>query len=230
MLRCALLFISCFVARCVGAQALSPFEGLKARTLLDRSLPCMGCHTLDGAGGHVGPDLSTVRARRTAQYIAAMIDDPQRVVPGTAMPRTPLTPPTRALLVRLLGGTPGSAPPRPAISPPDAGEVNGARSYARWCASCHGAQGGGDGPNARFLPVRPAVHRDARLLSQRSDDQLFDAIASGGGAMGRSPRMPSFGATLAPNEIRALVAHLRTLCQCRAPAWSVTPHAAPSPH
>jgi mono/diheme cytochrome c family protein len=211
----------------LGAQGVTPFDTLKARTLLERSLPCLGCHALGGSGGRLAPDLATVRERRSAQYIAAMIDDPQRVVPGSAMPRTPLSASTRGLLVRYLARvgigpvTTGEAVPQRAAS------ADGAALYARWCAACHGPQGGGDGVNARYLPVRPAVHRDARLFSLRSDDQLYDAIAAGGAAMGRSARMPAFGATLTPSELRALVAHIRVLCRCRAPSWSASPNEAP---
>jgi mono/diheme cytochrome c family protein len=57
-------------------------------------------------------------------------------------------------------------------------------------------------------------------MSRRSDDALYDAIAAGGRIMGRSPRMPPFGETLSPREIRALVAHLRELCACAGPEWS----------
>ncbi len=35
-------------------------------------------------------------------------------------------------------------------------------------------------------------------MSRRPDDALYDAIAAGGAVMGRSPRMPAFGATLGP--------------------------------
>lgn len=211
----------------LGAQGISPFDTLKARALLERALPCLGCHALGATGGRVGPDLATVRQRRSARYIADMIDDPQRIVPGSAMPRTPLAPSTRALLVRYLARAAVAPSPRPETVPPSATPANGAALYARWCASCHGAQGGGDGPNARFLPVRPAVHRDGRVFSRRSDDQLFDAIAAGGAAMGRSARMPAFGASLAPLELRALVAHIRALCACREPASSSASHVAP---
>jgi mono/diheme cytochrome c family protein len=58
-------------------------------------------------------------------------------------------------------------------------------------------------------------------MSMRSDDALFDAIGGGGAVMGKSARMPAFGATLSSAEIRALVAYIRALCACRAPAWSV---------
>ena len=200
---------------------------MKARALLEGSLPCLGCHALGASGGRVGPDLATVRQRRTAHYIAEMIDDPQRVAPGSAMPRTPLSSSTRALLIRYLARTPAAPAPRPAAALPDAPVAQGPALYARWCASCHGPQGGGDGSNAKFLPIRPAVHRDGRTFSLRSDDQLFDAIAAGGAAMGRSARMPAFGASLSPGELRALVAHIRALCQCRPPAWSSTSHGAP---
>src|SRR5258705_13731655 len=81
-------------------------------------------------------------------------------------------------------------------------------------------RGNGDGPNARYLPVPPAVHASAARMSLRPDDALFDAIAGGGAIMGKSPRMPAFGATLSPPEIRSLVAYIRALCACQGPAWS----------
>jgi len=232
----AVVAASLLVAPCadiLGGQGVAPFDTLKARVLLERSLPCLGCHALGVSGGRLAPDLSTVRQRRSAPHIAAMIDDPQRVAPGSAMPRTPLSASTRALLVRYLARgavAPAlareGAPPR-AATVPSAAAVDGPALYARWCASCHGAQGSGDGVNARYLPVRPAVHRDGRVFSLRSDDQLYDAIAAGGAAMGRSARMPAFGATLTPAELRALVAHIRVLCRCRAPAWSASHDEAP---
>jgi mono/diheme cytochrome c family protein len=206
-----------------GAQpTVSAFDSLKARALLSDILPCLGCHTLHGEGGHIGPDLGTVRQRRSPSYIAAMIDTPQQAVPGSAMLRTPLDASMRALLIRYLAGVAEAPAPMSVatVAPAKAGAPNGGALYARWCASCHGPTGAGDGPNARFLPVRPAVHRDGATMQNRSDDQLFDAIAAGGAAMGRSPRMPAFGASLTSGEIRALVAHLRALCQCRQPAWA----------
>lgn len=57
-------------------------------------------------------------------------------------------------------------------------------------------------------------------MELRSDDALYDTIAGGGAIMNRSPRMPAFGATLTYGEIRALVSHIRTLCNCEGPAWS----------
>src|SRR6185436_4583329 len=95
-----------------------------------------------------------------------------------------------------------------------------AENYARLCASCHGRDGKGDGPNAKYLPIKPAVHARAASMRLRSDDVLFDAISGGGLVMGKSARMPAFGQTLSSAEIRGLVAYIRELCACTGPAWS----------
>lgn len=204
------------------ASPLSAFARAKAEVLLRDNLPCLGCHTLNGNGGTIGPDLTTVRQRRSAAYIAAMIADPQRVVPGSGMPRTRMPESTRDVITRYLTALPGSAdgaiPVAGGVSP--AVTPDGAALYKKWCAACHGEAGRGDGPNAANLPVKPAAHASREAMSARPDDSLFDTIAAGGAVMNRSPRMPSFGTTLNPAEIRALVRHIRSLCRCEGPAWS----------
>lgn len=200
---------------------LSAFSKAKAVALLRDRLPCLGCHQLNGHGGMIGPDLTTVRERRSEAYIAAMVADPQRVVPGSAMPRIAMPSSTRDLIVRYLAGQPGSAPDAPIpAGAPLAATPDGPALYAKWCTACHGESGKGDGPNAARLPVRPAAHSSREAMSARPDDSLFDTIASGGAVMNRSPTMPPFGGSLTTAEIRALVRHIRTLCKCEGPAWS----------
>jgi mono/diheme cytochrome c family protein len=204
---------------------LSRFAERKAETLLRQSLPCLGCHRLNGEGGLIGPDLTTVATRRDAVYIAAMVTDPQRTLPGTPMPRTAMSEATRALVIsyltsRTAGPTsPGAGVSSPARAPLPARDAPAL--YATYCAACHGARGGGDGPNAEYLPVKPAVHASRTAMSKRSDDALFDTIFGGGAIMNRSPRMPAFGETLTRDDIRSLVRYIRTLCGCRGPAWGV---------
>ena len=199
---------------------LSAFDRAKAQSLLEKQLPCLGCHAMGSAGGKLAPDLATVRDRRDADYVARMIMDPQATVPGTFMPHTPMPPATRALIVRYLGGNAGlldasHVPTRATVT-----DSTGAALYARFCTGCHGVRGNGDGPNAASLPVPPAQHASRARMSERPDDSLYDTIAGGGAIMNRSPRMPAYGTTLTPSEIRALVRHIRTLCQCTGPSWS----------
>ena len=209
-----------------AAPPLSAFSKRKAEVLLKEQLPCLGCHMLNGEGGTIGPDLTTVRERRSVLYIEAIVANPQSIVPGAAMPRIRMPDATRALVVRYLASLPGSSPEGPipvSVPPTPSAAPDGKALYARWCASCHGATGAGDGPNASRLPVKPAAHASREAMSARPDDSLFDTIASGGAVMNRSPRMPAFGGSLTAAEIRALVRHIRTLCRCEGPAWSRTP-------
>lgn len=207
-------------------SGLSAFSKAKAVALLRDRLPCLGCHQLNGEGGTIGPDLTTVRERRSAAYIAAIVANPQMVVPHAAMPLVRMPAATRDLVVRYLVSLPGSVAegPVPVSGPPTPpAPPDGRALYAKWCASCHGASGNGDGPNAARLPVTPAAHSSRAAMSARPDDSLFDTIASGGAVMNRSPRMPPFGGSLTSVEIRALVRHIRTLCRCEGPAWSRKP-------
>ncbi len=97
--------------------------------------------------------------------------------------------------------------------------------YARFCASCHGSDGDGAGFNAGALPVQPTDHTDSAHMSTRPDDSLYDTIHAGGYIMNMSNRMPGFGSTLSPSEIRELVEYLRELCACDGPEWSRDGHA-----
>jgi ubiquinol-cytochrome c reductase cytochrome b subunit len=63
------------VAGDVTAAALATFES-----------SCSKCHTLDGAGGEVGPDLTYVGRRRDADSIARQIEDPQAASADSDMP------------------------------------------------------------------------------------------------------------------------------------------------
>ncbi|MGH7568554.1 MAG: c-type cytochrome [Gemmatimonadales bacterium] len=217
-----------------GPRALSPFAAAKARALLRDRLPCLGCHQLNGDGGRIGPDLSNLGARRSPAFVLGMILDPAATLPGTGMPKTPLSRSTAELIASFLAGdgktgnggaspAPGAPPRSPTTTPQDAAAL-----YARYCAACHGERGRGDGYNAEFLPVPPAPHADRAFMSRRTDDRLFDGIYAGGYVLGASARMPAFGETLSRAEIRGLVHYLRELCRCQGPAWTRDPSPSPS--
>ena len=224
-------FVAQAQTRATSAPAdLTPFARAKAEALLQDQLPCLGCHTLGGKGGRLAPELATVRSRRDAAYVARVVVDPQASVPGTLMPHTPMPHEWRVLIVKYLGGDAtivAAARADPRIETAASADSSGATLYGRYCTGCHGPQGKGDGPNAISLPVPPAHHASKEAMSARPDDALYDTIAGGGAIMNRSPRMPAYGTTLSPPQIRALVRHIRSLCQCQGPAWSTDGQVSP---
>ena len=52
---------------------------------------CHGCHTLGRMGTPIGPDLSRVGAKYSAEYLERWLRDPSAVRPGTHMPALELT-------------------------------------------------------------------------------------------------------------------------------------------
>jgi len=210
-------------------MALTPFKREKARRFLVEKLSCLGCHRMDGEGGRIGPDLSDVALRRPPAYIYNMIHAPQATEPGTVMPkeRGRPTPKTMDLVFAYLTERKTAAVEHRYLSPLEAAPVARpkgasavAQDYAKYCASCHGSDGKGDGFNAPFLPAKPTNHTDGAYLGTRPDDTLFDGIHVGGFVLDKSHRMPPWGDTLTRAQIRALVGHLRGLCQCTEPAWA----------
>ena len=67
------------VARLGDARLIA--EG---RTLFEE-YQCLGCHQIGDQGSKVGPPLDRVGTRRTPEYVAALLENPDRIVPGTAM-------------------------------------------------------------------------------------------------------------------------------------------------
>jgi len=83
------------------------------------------------------------------------------------------------------------------------------------CVLCHGTSGKGDGPGGAALNPKPRNWTDHTYMGTRTDDQLYDVIFNGKGAM------PAWGkqGILQPNEIRSAILKVRTFdTQYKAPA------------
>lgn len=52
-----------------------------------QSHKCSACHTINGIGGTTGPDLTHVGSKRDAHWLKEHFENPQKVVPNSAMPK-----------------------------------------------------------------------------------------------------------------------------------------------
>jgi cytochrome c oxidase cbb3-type subunit 3 len=92
----------------------------------------------------------------------------------------------------------------------DPGE--GKKLYGQYCGSCHGESGKGDGPAATALNPKPRNHTDKEYMSKLSDEDMLKVIKGGGASVGKSPIMPPWGAALKDDQIKDVIAYIRTLC------------------
>src|SRR3989442_2927450 len=79
--------------------------------------------------------------------------------------------------------------------------------YAAQCASCHGPTGGGDGPLAQSLSVRPPALADLAVLGRFTDQELTRLILRGR----PGTPMPGYARTLDSRQVASLVAFLRVI-------------------
>jgi mono/diheme cytochrome c family protein len=108
---------------------------------------CIGCHSVGGKGGNVGPALDDVGLRRAPEWIMQHFRDPQTVTPGSVMPKFGFTETeARALTDFLLHLRERNLASSLAtfMNPVERGRAV-YRKYG--CAGCHGPDGKGGVPN-----------------------------------------------------------------------------------
>jgi mono/diheme cytochrome c family protein len=79
--------------------------------------------------------------------------------------------------------------------------------YQQQCASCHGAQGMGDGAAAKALNPSPALLAYMIQMPMAVDEYLMWSITEGGAQFGTA--MPAFKGTLASEDIWKIIAYMR---------------------
>ncbi len=102
--------------------------------------------------------------------------------------------------------------PEPAGVPPPQG---GPALFQAQCAVCHGVRGKGDGPGAEVIRQKIVDFTDPAAMRGLSDQFLYEIIQKGGSQFGRSNAMPAWGMKLSDQEIRALVAYIRSLASSK---------------
>ena len=89
--------------------------------------------------------------------------------------------------------------------------ARGAEHYQLHCATCHGAEGGGDGPTSVALDPKPAAHNDGNYMNALTDEYLTEVIRDGGPSVGKSPLMAPWGGVLNDDQLKDVIAFIRSL-------------------
>jgi mono/diheme cytochrome c family protein len=183
---------------------------------------CLGCHTLEGRGGTIGPDLSFEGDKTAAGFdfshftreephdviywLRAHFADPKAVVPATVMPDYGFDEPAIDALVALVLSFREPVAPfgGPGGMQDDGRPRSGARLYGAFCSSCHGPDGkGGWAPEIRT----PALNNsDALAVTDRKYLRLI--IKSGRSGTRMQPWGPD-GGNLTDAEIERIVSYIR---------------------
>src|SRR5881409_883930 len=182
---------------------------------------CVPCHGATGRGD--GPKARRIRgpapaslADRAAMSIVSPVDVYRKLtigVAGTAMPQfeETLSPEDRWAVASYVA----------TLRADDATVREGEGLYAAQCASCHGASGGGDGPLAKSLSVRPPALSDLAALGRFTDQELTRLILQGR----PGTPMPGFGRSLDSGQAASLVAFLRVVPTAERQRYEASPAA-----
>ena len=85
--------------------------------------------------------------------------------------------------------------------------ADGQSLYSENCASCHGAEGLGDGEAGRSLVPSPALLRWFVQMPMSGDEYLLWSISEGGERFGTD--MPDFKEALSEEDIWKIIAYMR---------------------
>ena len=87
------------------------------------------------------------------------------------------------------------------------------KNYDMVCASCHGTNGGGDGPAAATLSRKPRDFTDCAVMAKIPDSTLLGVIKNGGASYHLGATMQPWGSAFSKKQIGGLVAYVRHFCK-----------------
>ncbi|MBI2859444.1 MAG: c-type cytochrome [Chloroflexi bacterium] len=164
----------------------SPSRVILGRTVYNE-VACNYCHSINGVGGTIGPDLTAVGGKLSQDQIEAYLRNPHAMIPASLHPKLQFTEQeVRGLSTYLstLGARVSYSEMAPAL-------------YRTHCASCHklDGEGGTAGPDLSGIGSRrPLNFIEAFTIDPRS-------VVSG-------TRMPAFKNVLTEAQIRDIAAYL----------------------
>jgi cbb3-type cytochrome c oxidase subunit III len=184
---------------------------------------CAQCHGLQGRGGvsQAVPALTGVAQQLTPAELRSIINhglgessnptQPYMPVWGAVMSSTQVN----DLVAYLRAGLPAVPTAEPAPIPQNQGAaVEGGALYVRYgCVNCHGINGLGGVPNPQSpdKTIPPLSGVDFR--TQFNTEAKIIAVIRSGSVIGKAPivSMPHWGGIIPEQQLRALVAYLKTL-------------------
>jgi mono/diheme cytochrome c family protein len=170
---------------------LTPFErqGLQVY----EANKCYVCHRINGSGGAIGPDLSTVGLRLDASWIVHHLETPGATAPGTTMPQFTLSnQDIFALAAYLLSLRVSQAPSGPVVATLSSSAQAGQAIFSASCNACHPNGEAGIGPQLYGADFNKTFGNDTTLAQfirtgkgnmpaftpgQITDAQMTDLIA-----------------------------------------------------
>jgi len=81
-------------------------------------------------------------------------------------------------------------------------------TYQSVCATCHGAEGGGDGAAGAALDPPPADFTDPAFWAERDRERIANVIENGATAVGGSSLMVAFGSLYTDEQVELLTDHV----------------------
>lgn len=210
-----LLLLSAALASCTFKAPSGPVAGKAYFS----QVGCAQCHRVGADGGQVGPDLTMVGFRHSAQWLETWLKDPQAWKPGTLMPNKQLSPAARAAIVSYMETLKGQDWPQGG-RPWDGVEPQAERGRLVFlragCVACHGSGGMGGYPNNNVAGGKiPAL---TNVINTYSKAELISKIKRGVPAPAKADPagpdplvfMPSWGQALSDGDIEAVATYLLT--------------------
>lgn len=214
-----LLFLCVLSTACNQAPPSGPGAGKAYFAMAG----CASCHKVGDAGSAVGPDLTLVGYRHTAEWLELFIKDPQAWKKDTLMPNKRLPDEARKALTAYLKELKGQDWPKGA-RPWDAPSLikdpvaRGRVIYNRaGCAGCHGAEGLGGYPNNNVKGgLIPPVNKAADGFSKAElIAKIRKGVPQSQKADGKGPapmiHMPAWSEVLDDSELDAVASYLLSL-------------------
>ena len=184
---------------------------------------CAQCHGDRGRGG-VSPDvpaLTTVAQALKPAQLRHIIDHGLGESKNPTKPYMPVwgvvisTQQVSDLISYLRAGLPAVPTAEPPAVPQGQGlAVEGATLYVRYgCINCHGPNGLGGVPNPQSPDKTIPSLSGVDFRKQFNTDAKIIAVIRSGSVIGRAPivSMPHWGGIIPEQQLRALVAYLKTL-------------------